>query len=394
MDRIDDHFSKMRILDISLVARPDRFDAIHVHTYSLAGCLNSLGSKIVLVVGGDINGSFIHNAYQVMVSRFKTFSGNENFFTILYYFLFNNLSLFFSLVRKTDYDIIYERHSPGLYAGLLLSRIRRVPLIYEVNGIMDEELFIDFGIKNRLFKRMITGILKFQLARSSGVIVQTEELKKIIEKKFGIKDIYIVENGTEIRDAAFREDPEKIRLTYVGVLDKHHDLEDVFQAVLSVESDFEFKIIGDGNMLERYKKDYGKDNRIIFMGQLDHEKAMEFIEATDICIAAYGLRFPMFKKYGFYFCPLKILEYLSFGKPVIHYGLSNSFIRMIEDENGICSVQSIDALSAAIERLISDKNKRISMSRCAKEVSLRFTWDKAGKKTYRILRDTIEAYKK
>ena len=379
----------MKILDISLVARLDRYDAIQIHTFSIARHLNGLVNNLMLIIGGDKNKSLNINGHELLISRFKTFSGKENILTIIYYFIYNNFSLFNKIISQKGFDIIYERHSPGLYAGLLMSKLRKIPLVYEVNGIVDEELFIDFNVQNRFLKKIISKILEFQLKSASVVIVQTEELKKIIGKRFGIKEVFVVENGSEIRKEYIKKKNDKINMVYVGVLDKNHNLEDVFEVVSSMKGDFIFKIIGDGDMRKVYEKCYNDDNRILFMGGLNHTDALEIVRDADICIASYGMRYPMFRKYGFYFCPLKILEYISFRKPTLLFGQSNSFIKEIEDVNGISVVQSKEDFIKNLKRLINDDNYRKKMGDSAREVSLRYTWNSAALKTERILKNVI-----
>ena len=355
---------------------------------------SELGHKQLVIVGGKEDKVVINENFKIIVSKFKPFFGHENFITILYYFFFNNINLLLKMIKVRDYDVIYERHSLGLFTGLILSKIRKVPLIYEVNGIADEELFFIFNVKNRLFKKIISKILSIQLNNSYGVIVQTKELKKIIKKKFGTKNIFLVPNGTNLQNVSSKRSRAKMQIAYVGELNVYHNLEDVFQATHYLNEDFVFHIIGEGSMRKKYEKKYGGDKRFMFTGELNHKSALEIIGKSDICLASYGLQFPLFKKYGFYFCPLKILEYLSFGKPIVLYGLSNSFIKKLESKGAIIVVRSKKQFVIVLKGLIKDKKRRTFMSNAAKRIAHKFTWREAGMKTEGILKYVIKTNKK
>ena len=355
---------------------------------------SELGHKQLVIVGGKEDKVVIKENFKIIVSKFKHLFGHENFITILYYFFFNNINLMLKIIKLRDYDVIYERHSPGSFIGITLSKIRKIPIIYEVNGIVDEELFIDFSIKNLLFKNIISKILSIQLNNSYGVIVQTEELKIIIKKKFGIKHIFLVPNGANLQNASSKRSRSKIQIVFVVPLTIHHNLEVVFQAMHYLNEDFELHIIGEGSMLKKYEEEYREDKRFIFTGGLNHKSVLEIISRSDICLASYGLQHPLFKKYGYYYCSLKILEYLSFGKPIILYGLSNSFIKKLESKEAIIVVHSKEQFGIVLRGLIQDKKRRTFMSNSAKRIAHEFTWREAGIKTEGILKNVIETNKK
>lgn len=383
----------MRILNISSGTKLNKFDALYTHTFSLVRQLSELGHKQLIIVRGKEDKVVVDENFKIIVLKFKSFSGHENFITILYYFIFNNIKLLLKIIKVRDYDVIYERHSPGYFIGLIFSKIRKVPLIYEVNGIVDEELFINFSVKNRLFTKIISKILSKQLNNSYGVIVQTKELKKIIKNKFGTKNIFIVPNGTNLQNVSSKRNLAKMQIVYVGELDVYHNLEDVFQATHHLNEDFVLHIVGEGSMRKKYEEKYGGDKRFMFTGELNHKSALEIIGKSDICLASYGLQCSLFKKYGFYFCPLKILEYLSFGKPIVLYGLSNSFIKKLESKGAIIVVRSKKQFVIVLKKLIKDKKKRTFMSNAAKRIAHKFTWQEAGMKTEGILKNVIKTNK-
>jgi glycosyltransferase involved in cell wall biosynthesis len=98
-------------------------------------------------------------------------------------------------------------------------------------------------------------------------------------------------------------------------------------------------------------------------------------------------------KYGFYFCPIKLLEYSAAGKPTVIYGASasNSFIEIFE-RNGACEVvSSEEKFIKVISKLIEDDRRRQEMGKNAKNIARCYTWNKSAKKTYEVFRKVLNS---
>jgi len=228
--------------------------------------------------------------------------------------------------------------------------------------------------------------INIQLKLSKGIVVPTNELKEIIESKFNIKKVYLVPNGCEQvkKNIAFKKN-KIITMTYVGTLDRTHNLDTLLRSIALISSNFRFNIIGGGEDKNNYIEKYSDDVRFNFLGYFPKNKASEVIETSDICLAAYNREYPLFKKYGFYFCPLKILEYMSYGKPILVYGLKNSFINTLIREEAIIFSSNKKDLIKKLEIIIKDNKMRSKLSANSIKIAKNFTWDDSVRKIERII---------
>jgi glycosyltransferase involved in cell wall biosynthesis len=195
----------MKVLTISLPTAIAKRDATYVHTFSLNKELKKYVDTCLVI--SDFN---------------------------MFYSIFANINV-------SSFDIICERPELLNFVGLIIAKIVRKPLILEINGILDEEFFYEVGIKNKMLQKSISKSYELRLKSASAVIVQTEELKRILHRKFKVKEkrIHIVENGVEDFKGAEVEYPDpagtNFVFVYAGILDKLHDLKDLFDAIVKVE---------------------------------------------------------------------------------------------------------------------------------------------------------------
>ena len=387
----------MKVLTISVPTVIAKRDATYVHTFSLNKELKKYVDTCLIISGNETKKIVIEGNPELMINL-KT-KNYKNTFLRLINKIYMNFYMFYSIFANIDvssFDIICERPELLNFVGLIIAKIIGKPVILEINGILDEEFFYEVGIKNKILQKSISKSYELQLRCASAVIVQTEELKRILHRRFKVKEkwIHIVENGVEDFKGVEVEYPDpagtNFVLVYAGILDKLHDLKDLFDAIVKVEKEYKFYIIGDGTLLEGYRNRYAFDERLVFAGKKTHDEVLSFLAKADLCLIGYGVN-PLFMKYGFYFCPLKLLEYSAAGKPTVIYGASasNSFIELFE-RNGACEVVNTEEkFIKVISKLIEDDGRRQEMGKKAKNIARRYTWNKSAKKTYEVFRKVL-----
>lgn len=376
----------MKILDISLDATLNESSAASTHTFALAENFSNMGHEVLLVIRGPMNHISTTNNLKVLQTKFEPLPQNQTLFRRIISLIIKNILLTLNIGfthRKSD--LIYERHSLPIFSGLILSAIYRVPLFYEVNEIPYEHFFDTYHIHNSTLRTIIFKVCRFQLNYARAIFVQTNELKLILERKLKISNVHVVENGTHIPNLDIDKQNSIFTLIYVGALNSHHQLDEVFESITSIPLKFKFLIIGDGEFRHKYTKKYAQDTRFKFLGELPHSEISSYISSANVCIASYSLKFSLFEKYGFYFCPLKLLEYSAHGKPTVLFGLSNSVIHRFEIANACFVVKSKIDFSHKIETLIADKNLVKTMGDNARKLSKQYTWLLAAQKTLKVI---------
>lgn len=380
---------KMKILYVSLDTKFKEYNAQHIHTFSLARYLSKY-NKLFLIIGGNLYKITKIFNLKVLITKYDP-PIFENSFLKIIKLIYNHFNLFFWIKHIWQgYDVVYERCRIGMLIGIVLSKFFRVPLVYELNGILDEEMYEAINFDNEFLKKIVSILFSIQLKNAHVIIVQTIELKHIIEKRLGTNNIFVVENGVNHISLPLKKNTNKIiKLVFVGNLDRSHDLKDVFNSIVRTKDKFKFFIVGGGDLKENYVKQYSHDKRFIFVGNLPHRQALKYIIDSNICIASYTRESLIFKKYGFYFCPLKLLEYSAAGKPTIMYGLSNSFTKIFEIGNACIVINTKEEFVNKLRGLIFDPKLMQKMGSDAREMANKFTWERTAKKTEDILKYAI-----
>lgn len=383
----------MKILYLATQVRLDTHEASYNHTFGIAQNLQLIkGNEIVLIISGDKTRVSKMLGMIIYEIPFRSLIDNVSFLRKLWRSFFNNVTIFYKLLMltKTGTDIVYERHSVGSMAGIWLSIILRKPLVFEVNGIPDEEIVLDLGVQNHLVKKILFKITKIQIKRASAVIVQTLELREIIMKRYKIDNVYVVENGANIMTFKKRKiKRESFELSFIGTLDDMHELTSILQAMALIESNFTLNIIGDGKLKPLYERKYKNDKRFKFHGRLKHKKAMGILNKTDLSIAIYSNDYPLFQKYGFYLCPLKIFEYISHGVPCVYIGPKNSLITKLEKNGSLITMKSSQNFRNTIQQIIDDNTFYSKLINSALECRKEYTWEQSAIKTSRILNELL-----
>jgi glycosyltransferase involved in cell wall biosynthesis len=182
------------------------------------------------------------------------------------------------------------------------------------------------------------GYARWAYARPHFIVVQTKELKQFLQNRFSVEPhrIRVIPNGVDA--LLFRPmdqrlcrlelalDADVLMLLFVGSLDEYHDLVPCMEAIAQLDDPrIQLHIVGAG--VYRCAVDLAaarlKPGRCIFHGPVPHDRVPLWINAADICIAPY--REEAFRESRFCFSPLKILEYMACGKPIIsqpHSGIA------------------------------------------------------------------------
>jgi glycosyltransferase involved in cell wall biosynthesis len=291
---------------------------------------------------------------------------------ILNFLSFFASSLFFGAVMTKRPDVVVGT-SPQFFcavAAWLLSRIQRVPFVFEVRDIWPESA-IELGVlKNRWLIRALETVELF-LYRQAEVIIPVAESTKpyLIEKGVPAEKIRIVPNGIDAKYLALPSNsPEQVRaelglqdkfiISYIGTHGISHALNVVLHAAAHLRQDtrFHFLFIGEGadkEQLERLAAELKLPN-VTFMNAQPRERLLSFYRASDVSLVPLR-RLPVFQKV----LPSKIFELMGNGCPIICSVEGEAAALVERAQAGLCiEPENVDALLAAIQRLHADAQLR------------------------------------
>lgn len=240
-------------------------------------------------------------------------------FEILY-----NLYAFFSisrclLVKKADF--IYERYSLFMVAGVICSKVFRVPLHLEINDSAIVE-----RVRPLSMRRLAKAIEAWIFANSQRNYFISNYFKEHALKAYGtISPSVIVPNAADLEVFDIRryhKDNIKTEINlggklvcgYVGGFLPWHgigDLVDELAGYLKLNPAVALLLIGDGPEYQRIKKiteASSLETQVIMPGRVNHALVPKYIAAMDFSVL------PDSNEYG---SPMKLFEYMAMGVPVI-----------------------------------------------------------------------------
>lgn len=353
------------------------------HTFALASELSKLGHEIHIVsekFRGDldfekINSLYIHRFFRGIIKSSKEIKKSKIKKIARYLKIFPNLILAFKIakiVQKYNCDLILERaHSLGV--GAWVSILTGKPFVLEVIDCIFSKLAVE---------------------RAKSVIAYT----KIFFSPKIQKKVHLISAGFDPKIFYPQDLDIKYDICYVGAFKEWDGLEDLIKAVDLIKEkkqDVEVILVGDGvrfDQIKRLIKKYGLEKNFILTGRIALSDVSKFIAQSKICVAPYNVKRSAkgeFQKYGFYFSPLKIFEYLACGKPVVatDYPMIK---KIITQENGELT-QEGNAKDLAEKILFLLEKKDLAMIR-DKNLALakKYTWENVAKKIDKILKACIK----
>ena len=209
-------------------------------------------------------------------------------------FAFRRLS---KAVRQFRPDFIYERFSLFLLAGIWVHRLRRIPLLLEVNGPLFEERVRHDGLSMRTLARACQGYIWRNVTY---VLPVTEVLAEQVHE-YGVpkERIAVIPNG--INPERFGKAPPttvakqaaglggRLVLGFTGFVRPWHAMDKVIE-LLALEGErlnLHLLIVGDGPSrqdLERLAESRGVSHRFTITGVVDRDAIANHVATFDVAL--------------------------------------------------------------------------------------------------------------
>ncbi|RJQ35842.1 glycosyltransferase family 1 protein [Candidatus Microgenomates bacterium] len=301
-------------------------------------------------------------------------------------------------------DIIYERwHHPDIFS-YIIARKTKVPRMLEVNSPITEEIhsYPILSIISKLFR-------KIQFDQSSAIITQTKTLAKLLRTMTNTP-VYIVPNG--VSTDMFTDKLEfpliynnipnidkKIKVTFVGSFKQWHGVEQIpliAKKIIEKHNNVIFILVGSGellsNVLNIIPNHLKKD--IILTGAQPYEEIPKYLANSDILIAPFNAaNYKAFKKYHFWWCPIKLYEYMSSGKPIVSYDYLE-VKEIIGNHNLLAKIGNKNDFIDKLDSLINNKSLRIKIGKQNRLIAIKeYTWSKRVKQTLKVIHSVLNKEK-
>jgi glycosyltransferase involved in cell wall biosynthesis len=349
-------------------------DAQRIHILEIVKAFRALGNEVCIVSlvsteGVQDTGKESKEATWKRIARKVPFAYEA---IQLGYNLIGIPFLLWKVVRWKP-RFIYERYSLFNFTGVVVAWLTRRVLILEVNSPFFLEQKADNDIRAARFAAWTELVI---CRAATKVIVVTHPLKRIMES-LGVETdrLVVMTNGVNPVGMRSAADSGELRgklglsgrvvIGFVGWFKKWHGLEfllEVFKESDLRESNVSLLLIGDGPAmtdLQSYVLLNGLEKEVVFTGALPHAEVSRYLDVIDIAVQPAANE---------YCCPMKILEYMSLGKPLVAPRQENieELVRAGREAELFEPNDHID-LSNALRRMVHDPAMRLYMGRNAQE---------------------------
>ncbi len=217
--------------------------------------------------------------------------------------------------------------------------------------------------KQRLSIKIQKNIRNWSIKNSNLIITPSEHLKTFIQNIGFENDIYVINNGVEIKQIEKVTLENKIiKLVVVSRLVNQKNIDIVIKAVKRIEDkNILLNIVGDGpevNNLKNLVKEKSLNKRVSFIGKIKNSELHNYLEDADIFIQASNYE-------GL---PHSILEAINYEIPILSTEVGGCSAILNKGERGyiIPTPVSEVEISEEIRTIINNKNEAKSKVKLAK----------------------------
>jgi glycosyltransferase involved in cell wall biosynthesis len=285
-------------------------------------------------------------------------------------------------------DFVYERYALGHDSGLQFARRVRSPFVLEVNAPLVLE-----ASRHRPHKlRASDGDLERRMFRQADVAAAVSEpLRRYVAGIRGTdRGTVVVRNGcdpAQVGPPAGLTSKKPETLVFLGHPKPWHGAEGlprILAELVTRGCDVKLLLIGGGPRSQRVlqrARNWGVSDRVEVTGPLSTEDAARRLREGMVAVAPYP------PDPFFYFCPLKVMECMAAGLPVVTTAQGD--LREILGDAGVAVAPGdLHAMTDAIEHLLQNEPLRRALGTRARERALStFTWSDAADRLIRAVND-------
>lgn len=285
-----------------------------------------------------------------------------------------------NLLSSKSFDLVYERFSLWSYAAMQFSRDRGIPGILEVNAPLIQEQKTYRTLVNETGAKSMRGLC---FKNATSIVAVSEQVAEQVRKNyFAQNKTDAIPNGvnceTFLQSTTRPNNRNKVVIGFVGTLKPWHGVDallSAFRIVHSRNPQTVLKIVGEGPQKEKLEKQleiYPDQVRqsVYFTGAVPNAEMPQMLSTMDIAVAPY----PQIE--DFYFSPLKILEYMAAGLPVVASQIGQIPTLIQHNETGLLVSPGCEAdLAQSLLSLCDDAPARRRIGSAARRhVEQHHTW--------------------
>lgn len=259
------------------------------------------------------------------------------------------------MVIDAGADLVYERYSLFSQALADITSALGIPGILEVNApLIDEQR----THRHLVDEERAHEVLLAQAAAAAATICVSDPVASWVRQATAGMEraaqiharIHTVPNGVSVRRITPQDEADSVVVTFVGTLKPWHGVADLLEAAAQATVDWSLRIIGDGPEREALAdRATALGLTVDFRGAVAPQDMSSHLAGSAIGVAPYP---DLGGQDQQYFSPLKVLEYMAAGLPVVASDvgqipqLLSGVGILVEPSNPTALARQIDALAA------------------------------------------------
>lgn len=214
-------------------------------------------------------------------------------------------------------DFIYERYSLFMFAGVLIAKLKKIPIILEVNDSSTVE-----RVRPVFFMKLATAIEGWVFRKADGLVFVSGVFRdRIVQAHKAVAPTIITPNAANIDKFSYTPEQRdqartrwklgnKVVCGYLGAFVPWHAIDKFVYAIadqLKQNPNLVLLLVGDGATypeVEKFVSDRGLSSQVIMTGRVPHDDVPGLLAAMDMAILPSA---------GDYTSPVKLFEFMACG---------------------------------------------------------------------------------
>jgi len=284
--------------------------------------------------------------------------------------------------RRIEFDVIHCHDFDTLPLGLLLSRLRAKPVLYDAHELYSGMIRKDVPS----VADIVWHVEKWMSEKVDEVVTVNESLASRLSE--GRRDqVRIVMNspdpgileGADAAEIRKRHNLEGFVISYLGSLEPGRFVKELVDSI-DPSGKIELAIGGNGTLASIAEKGAQSNSHVKFLGTLDTDEALRITWASDVVIAMLDPSNPNYRAST----PVKVLDAMACGRPVItSKGLDIS--KMVEEVGcGFVVPYDKEAFKTVLDKAMADPKALEEMGQKGKEYFDReLSWERSQDALFR-----------
>lgn len=294
-------------------------------------------------------------------------------------------------IKDENPDLIISRLDVYIFSALLLAKLKKIPLLTEVDSPEVYE-FRTFHGDYKTHLKLLKYFERKNIVNADECFTVSNKMKQyFVNEGIPPEKLHVITNGADIDrfnpNVNTQTVDEKYKLKdqvvvgFIGSFHYWHGVENLISLIkgtMDSAPNIRFLMVGEGGpmkpKLEQFVRENNFQDRVFLTGHISHEEIPQYVNAMDIVLAPYP------KLEFFYYSPVKIYEYLACGKSVVASGIGQIGEIIRDGFNGfLCEPDNLNEMQEKINRLVKDSSLRTKIGENAWQTIVKnHTWKRKG----------------